>query len=103
MDRAHAKDLQALKLSLLSWLNVRVLIENYDFSTLSADESKQIIQLIDSSILEDPSTSLTEGRIIKDGWSGELDHWRNIQNNFNKILEEYAEEEKQKTEFQTSA
>lgn len=97
MDRAHAKDLQALKVSLLSWLNVRVLIENYDFSSLSADESKQIIQLIDSSILEDPSTSLTEGRIIKDGWSGELDHWRNIQNNFNKILEEYAEEEKQKT------
>ncbi len=97
MERAHAKDLQALKLSLLSWLNVRVLIENYDFSTLSTDESKQIIQLIDSSILEDPSTSLTEGRIIKDGWSGELDHWRNIQNNFNKILEEYAEEEKEKT------
>ena len=97
MERAHAKDLQALKASLYAWLKVRVLIEKYDFSTSPADEAKKIIQLIESAILDDPSTLLTEGRLIKDGWSKELDHWRDIQNNFNKILEEYAEEEKQKT------
>lgn len=97
MERAHAKDLQALKSSLSVWLKIRVLIENYDFSVLPADEAKQIIELIDSAILEDPATSITEGRIIKSGWSKELDHWRDIQCNFNKILEEYAEEEKSKT------
>lgn len=97
MERAHAKDLQALKASLNGWLNVRTLIENYGFSATSTDIAKQISELIESAILEDPATSLTEGRLIKDGWSGELDHWRDVQNNFNKILEEYAEEEKQKT------
>ncbi len=97
MERAHAKDLQALKTSLSLWLNVRSIISSYDFASTSPAQAEEIINLIDSAILEDPATSLTEGRIIKDGWSEELDHWRNVQNNFNKILEDYAEEEKQKT------
>lgn len=97
MERAHGKDLQALKVSLNNWLNVRVLIENYDFASSSIDIAREMVNLIDSAILDDPATSLTEGRIIKEGWSEELDHWRNVQNNFNRILEDYCEEEKQKT------
>lgn len=97
MERAHAKDLQALKSSLKAWLNICSLIESHDFFTSPKDDAMQIIELVDSSILDDPATSLTDGRIIKDGWSEELDHWRDVQNNFNKILEDYAEEEKQRT------
>lgn len=97
MERAHAKDLQALKSSLETWLKIRVLIENYGFSVSSTDEAREIIDLIDSSILDEPATSLTEGRIIKPLWSEELDRLRDIQCNFNRILEEYAEEEKNRT------
>jgi len=97
MERAHAKDLQALKTSLKCWLNVRSFIENYDFTSNSNTHSLEIIELIEKSIQDDPATSLTEGKIIKEGWSEELDHLRNVQQNFNKILEEYAEEEKEKT------
>lgn len=97
MERAHAKDLQALKTSLKAWLSVRALLENYDFAVTSVTQAVDIIKLIDSSILDDPATSLTEGRIIKDGWSSELDHWREVNGNFNRILSEYAEEEKEKT------
>ncbi len=97
MDRAHPKDLQALRASLESWVKVKEYMNGYDFSFIESDTSMQIIQLIADSILDDPSTSLTDGGIIKTGWSEELDHWRGIHDNFNKVLAEYEAEEKEKT------
>ena len=97
MERAHAKDLQALRASLESWLEVRRRLENYDFAKTDPAVALQIVELIKKSILEDPATSLTEGRIIKTGWSKELDEYRNIHDNVNKILSDYADEEKEKT------
>jgi DNA mismatch repair protein MutS len=97
MERAHAKDLQALRASLESWLAVRKLLSENDFASSPSESAQQIIDLIKSSILDDPATSLTEGRIIKEGWSKELDHYRDLHENFSRILDEYCEEEKQKT------
>lgn len=100
MERAHAKDLQALRTSIDSWCKVRDLINGYDFALLNLDDAHFISDLIFKSINEDPATSLTEGRLIKRGWSNELDHYYDIQANFNKILDEYLEEEKIKTGIQ---
>lgn len=100
MERAHAKDLQALRSSLEAWLEIRTHLEGYDFAKTDFSAAVQIVNLIKSSILDDPATSLTEGRIIRDGWSKELDEYRNIHDNVNKILAEYAEEEKAKTGIQ---
>ena len=86
MDRAHPKDLQALKSSLISWISVRDELSDYDFASLDQQSAVEIIDLIQNSILEDPSTSLTDGRIIKEGWSEELDHWRDVHDNFDRIL-----------------
>lgn len=97
MDKAHPKDIQALRFSLEKWISVKNYLEEFDFSFISSDYSKKIIDLVKNSILEDPSTSLTEGGIIKEGWSEELDHWRNIHNNFNKVLMEYEADEREKT------
>ncbi len=97
MDRAHGKDLVALKTSLLLWIKAQDNLRLYDFGCTETDIADKIVSLIDSSILDDPSTSLTEGGIIKDGWSEELDYWRNVQRNFNNILDEYAEEERART------
>ena len=63
--------------------------------------SKFIITKIKQTIQINPSTSLTDGGIIKEGWSEELDHWRNIHNNFNSILSEYENEEREKTGIST--
>lgn len=101
MDKAHAKDLQALKNSLISWVSVKNYLDNFDFSFIPSDNSHAIIQLIEKSILDDPSTSLTDGGIIKPGWSEELDHWRSIHDNFNQVLSEYEAEERAKTGIQT--
>lgn len=97
MERAHAKDVQALCASLESWLAVRRLLENYHFTSLPVEPAERIIALIKNAILDDPSTVLTEGRIIRPGWSAELDHFRDVQQNFNRILASYTEEEKERT------
>lgn len=101
MDRAHAKDLQALKTSLTAWLDARNQLNDFDFASIDEEPAVQIIDLIQNAIDDDPSTSLTDGRIIKDGWSEELDHWRNVHDNFDKILSEYELEEREKTGIST--
>lgn len=100
MEKAHAKDLQALRTSIESWLKVRERIGNCNLAGLPLEDAKFISDLIFRSIHEDPATSLTEGRLIKRGWSNELDHYYDVQSNFNQILDEYLEEEKQKTGIQ---
>ncbi len=101
MERAHAKDLQALRSSLESWSRVKEYLGQYDFSFVSDENASTICSLIEKSILDDPATSLTDGGIIKAGWSEELDHWRGVHDNFNQILSEYEAEEKEKTGIST--
>ena len=101
MERAHAKDLQALRASLGSWSQIKEYLGQYDFSFISDENSVTICSLIQKAILEDPATSLTEGGIIKAGWSEELDHWRGLHDNFNQILSEYEAEEREKTGIST--
>ncbi len=101
MERAHAKDLQALRFSLETWNRIKEYLGQYDFSFVSDENARTICELIEKSILEDPATSLTEGGIIKAGWSEELDHWRGVHDNFNQILSEYEAEEKEKTGIST--
>lgn len=101
MEKAHPKELQALRLSLEMWTKVKSYLIDFDYSFVSSEDAQNICNLIENSILENPSTSLTDGGIIKEGWSEELDHWRNIHNNFNSILSEYENEEREKTGIST--
>jgi len=101
MEKAHAKDLQALRVSLENWNYVQSYLKDFGFTFLPQEESLSIIKLINDSILPDPATSLTEGGIIKPGFNEELDSWRNIHNNFNNVLAAYEEEEREKTGIST--
>ena len=101
MEKAHGKDLQALRASLEAWCRVKEYLNQYDFSFVSSDDAQKIIDFIANSILDDPATSLTDGGIIKQGWSKDLDHWRSIHDNFNQVLSEYEAEEREKTGITT--
>lgn len=100
MDRAHAKDLQALKNSIKLWGNARESMKEFSFDFSDFSDATKIIELIDNAIDEDPATVFTEGRIIKEGWSQELDEWKKIQRNFNSVLEDYTAEEREQTGIQ---
>ncbi|MBQ9539074.1 MAG: DNA mismatch repair protein MutS [Treponema sp.] len=100
MDRAHAKDLKALERSLKLWLNAQKLLGKLNFASMSPETASDIALQIERAVMDDPSTVFTEGRMIKEGWSEELDHWREVRDNFNRVLEEYAESERQATGIQ---
>ena len=97
MDKAHAKDLQALKSSLKSWVAVKTHCDFEGLDGIEIDSACDIIEIIENAILDDPSTMLNEGRLIKEGWSVNLDHYRKVQTDFNSILDSYIEEEKNQT------
>ena len=102
MERAHAKDLQALRMSLSGWIEVRKILAKVEpVAGIELDTAMSVIKTIQDAILPEPSILLSEGGIIKPGWSEELDHYRNLHNNFNKILDDYITEEKEKTGIQT--
>ncbi len=108
IDKAHAKDLRALRDSLDAGLNLFRVVEAAQppcalkpgLSAEHAEDCKHVIDAIDEAILDDPSVLLTEGDLIKDGYNAELDDLRNMHKNTQAVLERYLEEEKQRSGIQ---
>lgn len=101
MERAHAKDLQALRVSLDAWMTVRRETDQLDFSGADLADATTISELIANAVADDPPVVLTEGNLIKRGWSQELDRLHEIHDNFNTILDSYVEEERKNTGIST--
>ena len=98
MERAHGKDIQALRQSLEYVFEMRNYADQLGIiEGMELDTAFQIVEKIKKAIVEDPSTSMTEGNLIKEGYSERLDELRDIQCNFTEILENYLNEEKEKT------
>ena len=80
MDKAHAKNLLAVRNSLRASFELNSLLSEWEsengpgsLDAAAAETAMNILDLIEKSIDEDPSTLLTEGRMIKSGYSSELD------------------------------
>ncbi|MDR2102448.1 MAG: DNA mismatch repair protein MutS [Treponema sp.] len=107
MDRAHGKDMAAIKNALGSFESVEKLTGDlalfFESSrALSLDAGgfirlREIRNLLEQGLCEDPSILLTEGNLIRKGYSGELDELRRLRDNGRKLLEEYLEEERRAT------
>ncbi|MCL2094400.1 MAG: DNA mismatch repair protein MutS [Treponema sp.] len=109
MDKAHGKDLLGLSNALGSFALVQALAddlphpfvyESPEAASLKAGHLKALAELkahLDRAIAEDPSILLSEGNLIKEGYSPELDQLRELQNSGRKLLETYLEEEKEAT------
>lgn len=100
MKKAHAKDLVSLAQSLSAWLEIQGALSSYDFGGFDESGARFVIDLVGRAICDDPSTVFTEGRLIKDGYSAELDHFRQVRDNFSDILDEYLAEEIKNTGIQ---
>ena len=101
MDKANAKDLNALERSLESFLIVFELLSEFQNISKKLYLSKKIMEIINSviklikkTICEEPSILLTEGRMIRDGYNKDLDLLKKMKDNSNKYLKDYLDLEK---------
>ncbi|MDH5706151.1 MAG: DNA mismatch repair protein MutS, partial [Candidatus Aminicenantes bacterium] len=80
---AHARDLVSLKRSLLPLPQIQALIKSFSAKLVKQiykhwDNAQDLVKLIDRAVIEEPAFLLTEGGIIKDGYSSELDELRKL-------------------------
>lgn len=109
LDKAHAKDVQAIAQSLEQILAIRQIFQEkageevlpkllgWNFGAQEEVRLEELCRRIRETLTDDPSIVLSEGRLIREGFSEELDHKRHIQGNARKILEEYRLEVMEKT------
>ena len=102
MQRAHGKDLLGIKQSLKACIELAQLSKSNGFFFLQlpqelSDDMERLYTLLDNSIAEDCPIALTEGGLIKQGWSEKLDELRDTRDNANKLLETYLEKERKKS------
>jgi DNA mismatch repair protein MutS len=107
MERAHGKDLAAVKNALSSFQFIEELCRELALSfespaSASLDEGgfkrlRELRELLERGLCEDPSTLLTEGGLIREGYHEGLDKMRRLRDNGRKLLEDYLEEEREAT------
>jgi len=96
MDKAHGRDLLAVKNGIKIYTEI-IHIKEESFASVSLGGLSSVFDLLEKSIKNEPSILLSEGNLIKDGYSSELDNLRSIKDNSRKILDEYLDEEKKET------
>ena len=105
MERAHGKDLNALRQSLSQYLELESLLsrEHLDpgyVSTEARTALEEVSTLLANSLREDCPVVLNEGNMIKPGWSEKLDELHALRDNSRKVLEEYLDTEREATGIQ---
>lgn len=109
MDKAHAKDLLALRDSIDIVLGVDALLAGEVPKAPELDmgldggtktELGEISTLLSRAIADDPSILLTEGNLIRAGFDPELDKLRTLRDSSRGVLESYLEKERAATGIQ---
>ncbi|SHE96149.1 DNA mismatch repair protein MutS [Marinitoga hydrogenitolerans DSM 16785] len=93
--RATPRDLTALRISLEVLPYINELLNLIGLNTL--EEFNDLKQLLSNAILEEPTTQVGTGKVIKKGFNLELDRYKKIFENSSEILKEIELKEKQKT------
>ncbi len=98
--RANARDLVALKNSLKAVERIK----DFSFKSRKLREIveglkalKDVVDLIDRAIVDNPPLNLKEGGIIRNGYSKELDELREIKRNHEKFIRDLEEKERRLT------
>jgi len=104
MERAHAKDLVAIAASLEGILRLQELSAGYlgesSLPIKSTEEMEQISSIashLRGALLDEPSVTIHEGGIFRDGFDSELDSLRGLSRDGARYLEEYLERERSAT------
>ena len=102
MDAANARDLVALKNSLRRIPAVREALREFEAPLLvsilsGTDEMRDVADLIEASILDDPSPTLRDGGMIREGFDPELDGLISIMRDGKRWIVLLEEKERKRT------
>ncbi|MDR2740970.1 MAG: DNA mismatch repair protein MutS [Treponema sp.] len=117
MDRAHGKDMVSVKNALTAFESLENLVRElslvFEASAGAFSPEQQsdpngafeklmaLRDLLEKSLVEDPSILLTEGNLINDNFNKKLDQYKRLKDNGRQMLEDYLEEERQATGIQS--
>jgi len=101
---AHARDLVSLKKSLLPLPRIQTLIKSFSSKLVKQihkhwDSAHDLVKLIDGAVREEPAFLLTEGGIIKDGYSSELDELRKLSHSGKSFISLLEKKERERTKI----
>ena len=104
---ARPRDLVQLRhaLSLLPHLHQR--LESLSASSYlvhlyhELSDFPELYQLLQRALVENPPTSIREGKVIANGYDERLDEWRTLSQNSHQFLIEFEQREKQRTRIST--
>ncbi|MBR1871336.1 MAG: DNA mismatch repair protein MutS, partial [Kiritimatiellae bacterium] len=99
--RANARDLKALAQSLKPVPEVIEELAAVQCSSAGLAAEKELVDLLESAIAENPNVLLTEGNLIAPGYNGELDEWRGIAQNAHQWVANYQAAEIERTGIKT--
>jgi DNA mismatch repair protein MutS len=102
LSRANARDIQALGVSLKYVIEIlQILSKELGIKYKDVDKEliKKVVQKIERTLSEDPPLSITEGGIIKQGYSKEVDELRSLSGDSKSWIKEFEQEEKKKTKI----
>ncbi|MDR1307559.1 MAG: DNA mismatch repair protein MutS [Treponema sp.] len=107
MDKAHGKDLVSVQNAMAALgalapaaLEKAGLFESPGAASFSGDDFaalEELRSLLERGLCENPSTLLTEGGLIRDGYNKELDRLKQVKDHGRQMLEDYLEKEKNAT------
>jgi len=101
MDRCHPKDLAAIRQSLSSYVSLLDVIQDEGVSTIVEYSFREavipLVTLLEKALEDDPPLQISDGSVIRSGWSKRLDELRELKNNTNVVLERYLESEREET------
>jgi DNA mismatch repair protein MutS len=98
----NARDLMQLKRSLQQIPSIQDLIEKLDMESTARlaarlDPCEEVMDLLERAIVDNPPISVKEGNMIRDGYDGELDRYRDASRNGKTWIAQLEREEREKT------
>ena len=100
LNRANARDLKALQVSLQNSLDILDDIGNplkFKYSELDNEFYKELVKKISKFIVDNPPNTISEGGIIREGYSKEVDELKSLSMNSKIWLKEFEEKERKST------
>ena len=102
----NAKDLVWLRRSLNEVPKIKEVLSNMELKNAvdianSINPHKELFELLEKSLVEDPPFTLKEGGIIKEGYNETLDEYRNISKNGKNWILDYEKNQRELTGIKT--